>query len=449
MKTIGKGFQAAMLVGAAVSVLVFAAGAKAQNQNNANGWGNPPPHDNPWPYNNPQRSSPVLAVVGDISCQPGEEASGESSKETCTDPKAPYTSTSLYQSQAATANQIEAMKPDAVALLGDLQYQVGRYSDFENSYDLTYGAFKMISRPAPGNHEFYDEHGETGVAGYGYFSYFNGFLIDTNAEANQGKPQMTTIPDPCPSNPACGPGATPSADLSPQPIPRADGQAGHFELGANGGQNGTGVGDGWYSYNLGSWHLISLNIECSTQPGGCSTTGAWFAAELAWLQKDLEENHAACTLAYWHQPTFSATNGITPEGIAAQAFWRLLYEHKADLVLNGHDHLYARYRPLDPSGNFDPQRGITEFIVGTGGETLDTVVTTDTTAADPSGNPNFNAENLEAASGEFWGVMGLTLNQDGYAWDFESALKDPAQTTGGPAYNDKGVGVCHGPVNRW
>jgi hypothetical protein len=70
---------------------------------------------------------------------------------------------------------------DAVALLGDLQYQVGRYSDFENSYDLTYGAFKMISRPAPGNHDFYDEHGETGVAGYGFFSYFNGFLIDTNA----------------------------------------------------------------------------------------------------------------------------------------------------------------------------------------------------------------------------------------------------------------------------
>src|ERR1700744_5817777 len=159
MKTIGE-FRAAMLMGAAVSVVVFAVGAKAQNQNNGNWPGNPPAHDNPWPYNNPQRSSPVLAVVGDISCQPGEEANGESSKEVCTDAKAPYTSTSLYQSQEATANQIEAMKPDAVALLGDLQYQVGRYSDFESTYELTYGAFKMISRPAPGNHEFYDEHGE-------------------------------------------------------------------------------------------------------------------------------------------------------------------------------------------------------------------------------------------------------------------------------------------------
>jgi hypothetical protein len=141
MKTIGRRSGAAVLTAAAVSVLVFTAGSQAQNQNNGDGWGNSPVHDNPWPYNNPQRSSPVLAVVGDISCQPGEEASGESLKETCTDPKSPYTSTSLYASQEATANQIEAMQPDAVALLGDLQYQVGRYSDFENSYDLTYGAF--------------------------------------------------------------------------------------------------------------------------------------------------------------------------------------------------------------------------------------------------------------------------------------------------------------------
>jgi len=86
--------------------------------------------------------------------------------------------------------------------------------------------------------------------------------------------------------------------------------------------------------------------------------------------------------------------------------------------------------------------------VGTGGETLDAVVTTNTTTADPSGNPNFNAENIEAATGEFWGVMGLTLNENGYAWDFESALKDPAQTTGPDSYSDKGVGTCHGPVNR-
>ena len=129
---------------------------------------------------------PVLAVVGDVSCQPGEtEPAGEKAGENCDAPKSPYTSTSLWQSQEATANQIEAMKPDLVALLGDLQYQVGQYSDFENSYDLTYGAFKMITRPAPGNHEFYDEHGATGVAGYGYFSYFNGFQINATGQPSR------------------------------------------------------------------------------------------------------------------------------------------------------------------------------------------------------------------------------------------------------------------------
>ena len=89
--------------------------------------------------------------------------------------------------------------------------------------------------------------------------------------------------------------------------------------------------------------------------------------------------------------------------------------------------------------------------MGTGGETLDPVVTTtvasgtgETNMEDPSGNVNFNAENLEAGTGQFWGVLRLTLNENGYAWDFESALKDPAQTTGPATYSDKGVGVCHG-----
>jgi acid phosphatase type 7 len=447
MKTMGGRFQAAMLMGAAVSLLGFASGVKAQNEKS-------------WPYEKIQRA-PVLAVVGDIACQPGEtEPTGEAGHELCINPKAPYTATSLWQSQESTANEIEAMKPDAVAIAGDLQYQVGQYSDFEQSFDLTYGAFKFLLRPSPGNHEFYDEHSETGVAGYGYFSYFNGFQINSS-----GNILTTTVPDPCPPalSSACGSGAS---TPNPQPIPRADGQAGHFE--ATGGLGSTtgnpiGIGDGWYSYNLGSWHLISLNIECSTMPGGCNATpGTWLSSELEWLKKDLEENHSACTAAYWHQPTFSPTDGITPEGIAAQAFWQLLYDHNADLVLNGHDHLYAHYRPLDPSGNFDPHRGIREFVVGTGGETLDPVITTTVTAAeataanpetsmeDPTGNPNFNALNLEAGStGNYWGVMALTLDEHGYKWDFESALEAPlAGAPASPTFSDKGFGFCHGSDNR-
>jgi acid phosphatase type 7 len=426
MKTIRGSLRAAVLMGAAAAMLAFAAGAKAQSQySNDNPW----QHDNNrWPYAKTGRS-PVLAVVGDVACQPGEtEPSGEKKGENCVGD----TAQNLFASQAATANQIESMKPDIIALVGDEQYQVGQYSDFENSYETTYGAFKFITRPAPGNHEFYTEHGAIGVAGYGYFSYFNG--VQHNADGTMMTATIANNPD--------------TAGTFTQPVPYSDGQAGHFEQ--SGGLGNTvpaggpvGVGDGWYSYNLGAWHLISLNIECETQPGGC--TGSWFASELEWLKKDLAENHSACTAAYWHQPTFSAANSIAvPEGTTAQAFWQVLYENGADLVLNGHDHLYARYRPLDPSGNSDPRKGIREFIVGTGGETLDAVVTTNTTTADPSGNPNFNAQNLEAATGQFWGVMRLTLNQNGYEWDFESALKDPAQPTGPATYSDKGVGSCHG-----
>src|SRR5579862_7082220 len=234
-------FRAAVLLGAVASVLVIAPGATAQNQN---GSGNSHSNDNTWPYARTWHS-PVLAVVGDIACQPGEsEPTGEANHELCINPKSPYTSASLWQSQAATANQIEGMKPDAVAITGDLQYQVGQYSDFQQSFDLTYGAFKFLHRPSPGNHEFYDEHSETGVAGYGYFSYYNGFQIDAH-----GTMTTTTISDPCPSTSAsvCNfPGLT---TPNPQPVPRQDGQAGHF------GQSG----EGWYSYNLGGWHLISLN----------------------------------------------------------------------------------------------------------------------------------------------------------------------------------------------
>jgi acid phosphatase type 7 len=429
MTTIGGRCRAALLMGIAALALAFASGAKAQNQNYDN---SPTFDDNAWPYATTDKS-PVLAVVGDVACQPGQEPAGEKAGENCSGD----TAQNLVLSQAATAQEIENLKPDLIALVGDEQYQVGQYSDFENSYDLSYGAFKFLTRPAPGNHEFYVEHGAVGVAGYGYFSYFNG--VQHNPD---GSVMTATIAN----NPDTGGTFT-------QPVPYSDGQAGHFEQ--SGGLGNTvpaggpvGVGDGWYSYNLGSWHLISLNIECETQPGGCSAMGSWFASELAWLKSDLAANHSECTLAYWHQPTFSAANGLGEEGTTAQAFWQLLYEFGADVVLNGHDHLYARYRPLDASGNSDPRKGIREFIVGTGGETLDAVVTTDTTAADPSGNQNFNAQNLEASTGQFWGVMGLTLIQNGYAWDFESALKDPAQPAGGPSYSDKGFGACHGTVNR-
>jgi acid phosphatase type 7 len=126
--------------------------------------------------------------------------------------------------QNATAEQVEAMKPALVAVLGDEQYQNGYYSDFENSFDKYWGAFKFLQRPAPGNHEFYDNHGQTGVRGLGYFDYYNGLQHKTD-----GSEVDDTV-----TNPTTG-------VVVSQPAPQQEGQAGAF------GQ----TGNGWYSYNLG------------------------------------------------------------------------------------------------------------------------------------------------------------------------------------------------------
>jgi hypothetical protein len=394
--------RASRRIGLTAAVMVVALAALA-GTGLADGWwfaGN----DNAWPYaSTPQ--SPVLATVGDISCQPGAPVEAEKKSDVCDQGVG---STTRDAAQNATAAQVEAMKPNLVAILGDEQYQNGYYSDFENSFDKYWGAFKFLERPSPGNHEFYDNHGQTGVRGLGYFDYYNG--IQHNASGSEVDQTVT--------NPTTGAVVT-------QPAPQPEGQAGEF------GQ----TGNGWYSYNLGAWHLISLNVECADEPGGCSPTGSWFASETQWLKQDLRSNHAACTLAYWHQPTFSSTaspfTSDSAEGQTADAWWQLLYAHHAALILNGHDHVYSRFAPMDPNGNADPRQGIREFIIGTGGESLDTVLPT--------------TPNLQASADQYYGTMKLTLHPHGYSWDYESALESPTAPAGTPAsYSDSGSGSCHG-----
>jgi hypothetical protein len=385
----------ALIVGLVVVAVVAAAGTVL-----ADPGGLFQPTDNPWPYN-AQGPAPILAAVGDISCQPGAKEEGEKPTDTCD-----LGSGSIVRDEAqnATAGEVEAIQPALVAVLGDEQYQNGYYSDFENSFDKYWGAFKFLQRPSPGNHEFYDNHGQTGVRGLGYFDYYNGIQHGTD-----GSETDQTV-----TNPTTG-------VVVSQPTPQQNGQAGAFGA----------TGNGWYSYNLGRWHLISLNVECADEPGGCSPTGSWFASETAWLAQDLKQNQSACTLAYWHQPTFSSTNDGSVEGPLADAWWKLLYQYHATLVLNGHDHVYSRFAPMDPSGKADPKNGVREFIVGTGGESLDTV--------DPT------TPNLQAYADQYYGVAKFTLKPNGYDWDYESALKSPSAPAGTAAtYSDTGSGSCNG-----
>jgi hypothetical protein len=293
-----------------------------------------------------------------------------------------------------------------VALLGDEQYEVGKLSDFEQSFEQAWGGLRLLERPAPGNHEYYayTKHGDNEAAqnGTGYFGYFNGHTQDGT--------------------------------------PNAEGQAG----------TDSASRQGWYSYDLGNWHVISLNVECNSAAfdNDCSTTDTGLLAqETRWLAADLRSNHADCTVAYWHQPTFSATTSAADapdpsapgaggqEGGVADAWWKLLYQSHATLVLNGHEHVYARFRPMDPSGRYDPRHGITQLTIGTGGEDLDTLATTPTGYSNP---------NVVTGQDQAFGVMNLQLKPNGYSFSYQPTLAGPGADPSSLNYTDSGSGSCRG-----
>lgn len=163
-------------------------------------------------------------------------------------------------------------------------------------------------------------------------------------------------------------------------------------------------GLGYYSFDLGSWHIVSLN----------SNTG--IAAQAAWLQQDLDVHRNRCTLAFWHHPLYSSG----PEGVtlATRDLWRVLYRHGAEVVLGSHNHMYERFAPQDHEGQLDPVRGIRQFVVGTGGA--------------PLHNARDTMANSEVLFSTF-GVLKLTLASDSYDWEFIPVS--------GP--RDSGTGQCH------
>ena len=218
----------------------------------------------------------------------------------------------------------------AVLPLGDVQYECGGYQAFLQSYDPSWGRVKSISRPVVGNHEYLTSDG-TDCTSYnegaaGYFRYF-----------------------------------------------------------------GSAAGDpsqGYYSYDIGAWHLIALNSNCG-DAGGCGDG----SPQAMWLAADLATHPNLCTLAYWHIPLFSS-GGRT--AINTQLIWQILYNNDVDVVLNGHDHIYERFAPQTPDGTLDTDRGIWEFVVGTGGANLTEIETI--------------ASNSEVRNNDTYGVLKLTLH---------------------------------------
>lgn len=191
--------------------------------------------------------------------------------------------------------------------------------------------------------------------------------------------------------------------------PNAAGYFGYF---------GAAAGDpdkGYYSYDLadGRWHVVVLNSNCS-RVGGCHVG----SPQEQWLRADLAANPTRCTLAYWHHPVFSSGERQRPEVLP---LFQALYDNHAEIVISGHAHQYERFAPQTPTRAAAPLRGIRQFVVGTGGRSLQqdfgTVV-----------------PNSEVRNGTTYGVLRLTLLEDGYQWRFLPVL--------GQTFSDAGTDIC-------
>jgi acid phosphatase type 7 len=257
--------------------------------------------------------------------------------------------------QLATSNLLVGGRYAAVLALGDLQYEDGAYSKFRASYAHSWGRARAITLPVPGNHEYRTEDAR------GYHRYFGTLAAGT---------LFGMVEAGIPTN-------------------------------------------GYYSLEMGGWHVVALNSNCS-EVGGCEAG----SPQERWLRADLAANRARCTLAYWHHPRFSSgQHGSDP---TYTAFWQALYDAGAEVVLVGHDHDYERFAPQAPDGKLDLKRGIREFVVGTGGHSLRSF-----RSAAP------NSEERDASS---FGVLELTLGRGAYAWRFRSAVG---------SFTDRGSGRCH------
>lgn len=254
---------------------------------------------------------------------------------------------------ARTAALVRQLQPAALLLLGDLQYEMGSLDDFGAYFEPTFGELKPVIRPVPGNHEYYTPRAA------GYFDYFNGAGNDS-------------------------------------------GQAGHRQR-------------GYYSFDVGAWHVVAINSNCR-EVGGCGAR----SPQARWLQQDLATSRAACTLAFMHSARFSSGEHGNDDDL--RDMWDILYRAGAELALAGHDHSYERFGPQDAGGRADSTAGVRAFVVGTGGKGTGRIL---------RARPNSQVRDNSSI-----GVLALTLRPDGYSWRFAPV---PGFTLA-----DSGSARCHG-----
>ena len=237
-------------------------------------------------------------------------------------------------------NVLDGLTPDntlpplwqaRVVTFGDNAYLDGTNSNFANCYDnyklnksfSTYdssrkyywGQYKDRTMPTLGNHE-YRNSDDPSLKSKPYFKYFSGV------------------------SPFKGPAAPVPNDLN---------------------DPGLTFGKGYYSYDLGSWHIVALNSNNECMYVSCDAG----SDQANWLQNDLTNHPAQCTLAYMHHPLYATGTG--GDTLKVKPLWQILYNHGADVILSGHNHRYERLARIDPDDNLDPANGIRSITAGTGG----------------------------------------------------------------------------------
>jgi hypothetical protein len=259
-----------------------------------------------------------------------------------------------------TSDLLMKMDLSAVMPLGDEQYEDGAYDKFLGSFDPTWGRLKAQMRPVVGNHEYRTANAQ------GYFDYFDG-------------------------------------------VGAQDGPAGPRDK-------------GYYSYDVGTWHVVALNSECSDTSSSSTPYRSDCDAgspQEQWLRADLAAHPAQCTLALWHHPLLSS--GIESSNGAVRPLFQALQDYGVDVLLTGHDHGYERFAPMDADVTRDGEHGVRQFVVGTGGKNHES-----TRSRQP---------NSEVRSDTTFGVLKLTLHPGSYAWQFVPEA--------GATFTDAGANDCH------